>query len=133
MAKSALKLGIKSVIICDDIRREDNGKQMLIGIYVGSIEVSSFPINLALAIWIEHKPTAVGETDIEVRFLGPSDAQLFHSSFHAKFHATERSSVGMGSIPLQFQGPGDLRFQVKESGGSWRTYRSIPVRLRDEN
>lgn len=33
-------------IICDDFRREDNGKLILLGIYMGTIVVSQFPFAL---------------------------------------------------------------------------------------
>jgi hypothetical protein len=40
---------VKHVVVCDDIRREDNGKEILIGVYSGGIIVPQFPVPLALA------------------------------------------------------------------------------------
>ena len=47
---------IKTVIFCDDIRKEITNKDILIGVYAGDIVVPSFPTPLALALWIEIIP-----------------------------------------------------------------------------
>ncbi|WP_135507511.1 DUF6941 family protein [Roseovarius aestuariivivens] len=39
-------------IFCDDIRREDNGKLLIIGAYGGNIIVNKLPVQLRLSIWI---------------------------------------------------------------------------------
>ena len=38
-----------NVIVCEDIRVEDNGKRMLIGVFGGIIQVSNFPHRLNLS------------------------------------------------------------------------------------
>jgi hypothetical protein len=36
---------IHSIIVCDDVRHESNGKAFLIGVYTGDIIVPAFPVN----------------------------------------------------------------------------------------
>ena len=45
-------------ILCDDIRKEDNGKMMLIGIYSGDILVPTFPSKLPLSMLLHGKGDA---------------------------------------------------------------------------
>lgn len=42
-----------SVIVCDDIRQEISGKQILIGVYSEDIIVQSLPTTLTLCFWIQ--------------------------------------------------------------------------------
>jgi hypothetical protein len=46
------KLKLVCGIVCDDIRREDNGKEIIIGVYSGSIVVPQFPATLLLSLWV---------------------------------------------------------------------------------
>lgn len=47
MAKADTSYRFNYFLICDDIRREDNGKEILIGVYNDEILVQSLPILLA--------------------------------------------------------------------------------------
>jgi hypothetical protein len=49
-ASKRAELKIISVLICDDVRREENGKEILIGVYSGDIIVTRFPAAMALTI-----------------------------------------------------------------------------------
>ena len=45
-------------IVCDDLRIEDNGKQILIGIYNGGIVLNSFPApTMLLTLWCDVEQT----------------------------------------------------------------------------
>lgn len=50
-----------SVILCDDVRIEDSGKHLLIGVYTNGISVASFPANLLLSIWLNVSFDEIGE------------------------------------------------------------------------
>jgi hypothetical protein len=66
MPEASTKASVIDVLVCDDIRTEDNGKPMLIGVYSGDILVPDFPANLVLALFIGIR-LPVGETAIEVK------------------------------------------------------------------
>lgn len=38
----------KYTLLCDDVRREDNGKLIILGLYFGVITVPQFPATLPL-------------------------------------------------------------------------------------
>lgn len=63
MAKPSIKF--KSLILCEEIRREDNGKLLFIGVYQDNILAYQFPSNLKLSFWISAE-TYQAENPIEI-------------------------------------------------------------------
>lgn len=59
-----------NVILCDDIRREDNGKFLIIGAYSSSMTVRQVPSAVYLRVFVEFQAEALGEMrlDFEFRF-----------------------------------------------------------------
>lgn len=48
-------------IFCDDIRREDNGKAFLIGVYMDDLVPSKLPAQFPLSIWIKARGFDIGK------------------------------------------------------------------------
>lgn len=58
----------KYVLFCDDVRTEQNGKKILIGVYTGKLLVGSFPFAAKVSILIIVQPPAeTSSLTIEVR------------------------------------------------------------------
>lgn len=57
-------------IICDDIRREDNGKLLVIGAYDGGFVPGSIPSQFPLSLWLTLYGIGVGKHKfkLEVKF-----------------------------------------------------------------
>lgn len=51
-------------VLCDDVRQEDNGKGILIGVYSGNILVPC-PANAKMAFWIEGEISECGEPTVQ--------------------------------------------------------------------
>lgn len=67
-------LQINSVIICDDIRKEDNGKVIFIGVYSGDILVTKLPALLKLCYWLSGETTQINsEFEVEITLQKKSD------------------------------------------------------------
>jgi hypothetical protein len=47
---------IEYTLLCEDVRREDNGKLLLIGMFANSILLPSFPIGLRLRVVVRIHP-----------------------------------------------------------------------------
>jgi hypothetical protein len=58
----------RHAILCEDIRKEDNGKLILIGVYLSKVVVPEFPINIFLAEYVELFSDDLGDHDIFFRF-----------------------------------------------------------------
>jgi hypothetical protein len=62
-----LPVEINAVVMCDDIRREATGKDILIGVYSGDVVVPSFPVQVSSAFWLDIKPKELGPAELELR------------------------------------------------------------------
>ncbi|SRR6266851_1506864 len=105
------------VIICDDVRREQNGKDILIGVYSSDIVVPSLPFGLNLALWFEYKAPVIGQNTIFVQI-------SYNGQPRGKFHATVEvtvQNVGMAfpPFPLNSDSAGDLVIEYSRTGTEW--------------
>ena len=62
-------LKITIALLCDDVRREFNGKELLIGVYGNRIILPSFPMALNLTVWMRALFRLPGPAKIEVRVI----------------------------------------------------------------
>ena len=58
---------IEYAIICDDLRREDNGKLLIIGAYGGEILVSDLPAVLSLRILLGVYSSTTGSVPVSLK------------------------------------------------------------------
>jgi hypothetical protein len=65
------------VLICDDIRLEVTGKQILIGTYNEIIVAPSFPAPIMLAFRVAVRMHRIGFNTCEFRLLSPNGTTLF--------------------------------------------------------
>ncbi len=122
------RIDIEYVIVCDDIRREDNGKELLIGVYTRDIVVGAFPAVLQLAFWICYVPTALGTIETEFRLVDEQDAEFFKGKTSSQIDVIARSSIRLAGLPVPLQIPGTLRFQSRtREDEDWTTVKTIGV------
>ena len=128
-------VNILSVVICDDVRTENTGKDILIGVYGGPIALHAIPSPpLPLRCWI----------NLEVR--GPTNISL---NFRARDHRGKQllfsqaqigtqEEHGLGNISL---GPflyvltepeGSLTLDYQEEEGEWKNFLTKPVRYQSK-
>jgi hypothetical protein len=121
---------VASVIICDDVRKEVTGKDILIGVYGSHILVPSLPVQLPVAIWLEVIPNATGHFQLDARLRIPGSPLEMRIRLMAE--------VADGSEPLAFSGPpvlcdvgeaGDITVAVKSADqDDWQVVKTKPVR-----
>ncbi len=109
---------IGAVIICDDVRKENTNKDILIGVYSGDIILPSFPSELALAIWIELIPKQIGEHELEFR-LSLAGQQLATFMLKATVPKLGSSSTAIPGFRLGVAGETELLLEIRE-GHDWR-------------
>jgi hypothetical protein len=123
-----------AALVCDDVRKEDNGKEILIGVYTGGIVVPAMPAALILSLWLFLEPKGSGELPIEMQLLNDEGTQLIHAralgvvqDTNAELTAAladaddDRSSLAFARFPVKFEKEGRLRFQVKVGNDDWQT------------
>lgn len=131
-----MKITPLHAFVCDDIRVEDSGKHMMIGIYTGNIRASVFPTTLRLCTWlsfeIKHdedstEPTIV-ETKIEVQ-LDDDDQEMKELTAAIRVEQadpridkgyTEIIEVPQTGAELRLPCEGELRILTRRKGGKWK-------------
>src|SRR6266487_6946441 len=118
---------IQSVVICDDVRREQNGKDLLIGVYSGDILVQAFPFTLPLSMWMEYAPPKPGLNDIFIRL---HYGQQPPSIVKAAVEVIDSSTVGLPLSGFIIQGdkPDDLVVEYSADGTTFTVVKRKPVK-----
>ena len=63
-------IAIPTAIVCDDIRREDNGKEFLVGVYSADIIPMAMPVVFGLSFWVPIEVKRQGNTNVNFRIKG---------------------------------------------------------------
>lgn len=124
-----------SVIVCDDIRREDNGKALLIGVYAGDILVPRFPAAMQLSFYIIGSARKGVAATMEFRIQHTlQNRETPATKAKANIIGAEigRSSVVvLPRVPFNFDEATDLTTSILE-GAEWRVLDRKRVRLASE-
>lgn len=119
-----------AAIVCDQVRREDNGKEILIGVYSSDILIPLFPATLLLAFWVQVSAQKAGSYDIEFRIKvnGKLAAELSGKTAIKKGSAI--SSISTPQVPIEFRSIGTLGVEFREKSKRWKTISTLPVSLK---
>ena len=116
-----------NVIVCDEVRIENTGKYIIIGVYSSNIVAPAFPAELLLSIWSQFYVNRNGDMDVELRVLA-NNKEITRGT--GKFKITNYKEIVtsvFNGIPLQVQGEGMLKFQIREKNGRWKTMKKMPI------
>lgn len=118
-----IPLDIREVIVCDDIRREDNGKAILIGVYYGHIVLRQFPATLPLSFWLqgrarENVGSAKAQFKIDIRDQGAEQIPpiMIDADFDAPSADTTTGVLVFQTVPITVRQPGRLVLSINEDG-----------------
>lgn len=122
-------LFVPTAIVCDDVRREWNGKDLLIGVYGSGIKFDSIPNFLICSLWLELNVKSAGDFDMFVRVVDNNKQVLFQPPTSAKLKVPEPgfSNIALPGIALNIGSTGMLEFQLSANGENWTTVRSLNV------
>lgn len=118
---------ITSIIICDDVRREINNKEILIGVYSGSITVPSYPATLRLALWIEMETEQKELNHWAIKIETPSGNPPIEVEFDAETSDPGTSSLTMGGLPIRLEHDGEVVVSAKLNDGAFFVVKRKPV------
>lgn len=105
-----------NAIVCDDVRREITGKDILIGVYPDGINVLQIPGVVILTFWIELIPKSVGELEIELRVDLPDGTSPLKGKLAAQIS-------DMGRFPAIFPA---FSYNITRAGTVTAFIRSLP-------
>src|SRR5687768_8551281 len=119
-----------SVVICDDIRREENGKEILIGVYANLMVFPTLPIIMgSFATRIEFKSELRVAEDLTVELRDPDANTVFSMSGYMEL--TGRHGVHVLSVISQdVQFPKEGTYTIFFGRKAWlEPVYSFPVRV----
>ena len=120
------EVSIDSIIVCDDIRREDNGKFILIGVYAASILVAEFPVEMSLCFFGRLTPNKVGEIKVDFRY-SKDKRPISGAQMVVEATALDPDIFAGPSIPVKIESPGRLTLECRQSEDVWNKLFSIEV------
>jgi hypothetical protein len=126
-----LPFEIDTVVVCDDIRQENNGKWLLIGVYARDIVVANLPADLRLAIWLLVTPKQLGASTIKLRIVvGPHNASLVDAELQYDIKEISPTVFAMAGLPIQVRSEGPMKVEMLPKGATeWVTIKLIQLNV----
>ena len=124
---------IASALLCDEVRQEDNGKFIAIGIYRGSVQFSKFPTGkgfTALFQIKDMKPAENYSLGFKVLVGGKKIQEIAGT--------LTNTSPGIEWLPVQinaveFTEETNLKIYAKVDEQRWKTILEIPIVIKSAN
>lgn len=104
------------VVFCDDIRREDNGKAILIGVYTGDLIPSVLPVSLPLSFWIDIRGMPLGRHNFTLLVELPAGETISVPGELDVPEADKPITLMFVGIPAFLKEPGLIKVLVDISG-----------------
>lgn len=118
-------LEFRTVIVCDDIRKEVTGKEILIGVYSGEIVLPSFPSWFPASLWFEIETLEVGKYEVMVRFsLTDKPPVLLKAGLDVS--RTGGTSMVLAGLQLFAENECELIVEIQD-GEEWRVLKRKKV------
>lgn len=111
-----------AVLICDDVRRDTNNKDIIIGVYSADIVISSVPNWLSISLYLEYMPSEMGEQEMTIRF-GMDDAGLMGADI--KFSVDSLTAVALPLTGIQMLVQKEAEFLIEVSFDDKKTWREL--------
>lgn len=109
-----------AVLICDDVRKENTNKDILIGVYGGHIVVAQFPITLTLALYLEYYPVQRGEQELFLK-VGVLEQSTSIGRVGLSIGEDTPLSIAITGIAIHVERPGELLIDVSNDRTIWTT------------
>jgi hypothetical protein len=121
------KLHVDFVLLCDDVRREDNGKFIIIGVYNNVIGIPELPATLVLSLVLRLMADEACEVDAEFQCLVAGEPKAF-SKGRLKVAAAGPTLFRLSNFPIvDIENAGDLEIRWRVGEEKWESIYSIPV------
>lgn len=131
MTQDKGKINVHAAIVCDDVRTEITGKEILIGVYSSDISIPSTPFNIGLCIWIQWSASIAGKIPFRLRVHAPNNIILFDGGADVTFVSPNHmGTFVIGGLMFQVQAEGHLVVEIKEASHPWVRLLSLPIVVR---
>ena len=128
MTNKKFALDVKAAVLCDDVRKEANGKDIIIGAYTGQITVGGFPAHFPFSLWLILSMKQMGKFKLEIEIRGTSDARI--SSMETNIEVTgddNYAGITLGPFMTELQQEGNITARARLDEGAWHEIFKMPV------
>ncbi|WP_104822320.1 hypothetical protein [Rhizobium sp. NXC24] len=121
---------IHSLTVCDFVRREDNGKFIIIGAYTNEIIFSSLPSPFFLSLWflLEHEKVGVDKIALRGVLGGQAEPVFFIEGEVDVIDTSNWSPMALGT-GITILEPGTLTIDAKLGDEDWETVRELRITM----
>jgi hypothetical protein len=118
---------VQNVLFCDDVRTEQSGKDIAIGIYNGYIVLPQIPFVINLAVRVEANLSGNVKHGISAKFRDPMGNDLAESYSPIELFDWDLPfGITLGFANLILPTPGEYKLLVKFDD-EWEEYRTLNV------
>jgi hypothetical protein len=123
---------VRFALLCEDVRREITGKDIIIGVLGTQITTAQFPIAIILNLYMRIRFPNTGMFNTEFRVLGPPTNQpitaIIKTNMAASSSETD-TTINLSGIAFQVLTPGVIKFQWRLEGDEvWITVAELSVK-----
>lgn len=122
---------VRSVIFCDDVRREDNGKLILVGVYTGFLGIPSFPWSGVL-----HTVLLIENVESEHEFMitvgtasGAKFLEMQATISHVPGMIRHTAYIPLPPVPVTLSSPDEIQLRTSVDGGASTVVGILPVQV----
>jgi hypothetical protein len=115
--------------ICDDVRREDNGKLLFIGTYGSQILVPSFPATIVVALVASWEVTETVDVAASFQVLLKGN-KIQGGSGRLRASGSGNHFFPLKNLLIEAQEAGDLDFQIRLGDGDWQSACVQPIAIK---
>lgn len=125
--KNQNDIEVVTALICDGVRKEVSGQDIIIGVYSDEINVTQLPLSLALTLYLRIRFKKAEPTKFDFRVLGEAGIQITPDlQFDIPPPVTGHiMTVAMGPIPITIQALGKISFDLKFTNTNWESATDI--------
>lgn len=130
MADKRPHLRIAGAIVCDDIRREVNNKEIYIGVYGERMVLPAVGVTLHLAVSLLIETLETGTIPMNMQIEQPDSQKLL---VHGEVTVTEAvkpgqlNTMSVTGLPVTVTQTGDITISVQQHDEDWQVVRLLPV------
>lgn len=100
-------------VFCDDIRREDSGKLILVGVYMDDLVPSSVPSTFPLSLWLTFKSEEYDTGKLSIILNLPGGNQIKLDGTMDELPTDSNVHFIFGGVPIEIKESGHISVQLK--------------------
>lgn len=120
---------VVSAIPCDDVRKEINGKDIIIGAFT-ALNVRDMPAHIMFALWVEFKIKRVGDYIFDIKIDLPGGANSFSRTLNMSISdASNPIPIFLPPQHVVLTREGIMNISIKlHSENKWKVVRKINIK-----